>query len=266
MAAQAFDWVPVGINLEVPSAARIYDYLLGGGHNFAADRAVSEKVLRVLPNGREVARSNRAFLARAVRYMIDEGIRQFLDLGSGIPTAGNVHEVVQHMDPNSRVVYVDDEPVVVAHSELILRDDDRTAVVQADLCHPEEVLAAPEVQRLIDFSQPVGLLTVAVFHFVPDQRNPAEILARYRAALPSGSLVALSHLTADQFPGEMAAVVEAMRNSRDPMYFRTYDDVVALFDGLDLAPPGVVSAPNWRAEPGADTGQEGVYAGVGRKL
>ena len=264
MTAEVFDWVPEGVNVAVPSAARVYDYLLGGGHNFPADRAVGEKVLSVLPNGRQVARSNRAFLARAVRYMIDNGIRQFLDLGSGIPTVGNVHEVAQHADPESRVVYVDYEPVAVAHSELMLKGNDRAAVIQADMCHADEVLAADEVRRLIDFSQPVGLLTVAVFHFVPDDRDPAGILAQYRDRLPSGSLVALSHLTADQFPGEMAAVVEAMRNSRDPMYFRTYDEVAAMFDGLDVVEPGVVSAQKWHPEPGADISQEGVYAGVGR--
>ncbi|HWE90784.1 MAG TPA: SAM-dependent methyltransferase [Pseudonocardiaceae bacterium] len=263
--SETLDWVPEGVDMEVPSAARIYDFLLGGAHNFAADRAVGEKVLQVLPDGRAVARSNRAFLGRAVRYMIDAGIPQFLDLGSGIPTVGNVHEVAQKADASSRVVYVDHEPVAVAHSELMLRGNDLATVIQADLCRPDDVLASPEVRRLIDFSQPVGLLMVAVFHFVPDQRNPAEIVAKYRDALPSGSLIALSHLTADQFPGEMAAVVEAMRNSRDPMYFRGYADVAPLFDGLDLVPPGLVSAPAWRPEPDTDTGQEGVYAGVGRK-
>ncbi|GII22380.1 SAM-dependent methyltransferase [Planosporangium mesophilum] len=258
-------WVPDGIDVETPSAARIYDFLLGGSHNFAADRAVGERVLQVQPGGREIAGSNRAFLGRAVRYMVEQGITQFLDLGSGIPTVGNVHEVAQGINPLCRVVYVDYDPVAVAHSRLILQGNDLATVVDADLLQPEAVLDAPAVRRVIDFDKPLGLLMVAVFHFVADERKPLEILARYRAALPSGSLLALSHLTADQMPAEMDAVVEAMRNSRDPMYFRSYDEVAAMFDGLELVKPGVVSAGRWRNDQGDGSGQEGIYAGVGRK-
>jgi hypothetical protein len=259
-------WVPEDIDLSLPSAARVYDYLLGGGHNFAVDRAVGENVLGVLPDGRQVARSNRSFLRRAVHHLIEAGITQFLDLGSGIPTVGNVHEVAQQADPDARVVYVDYDQVAVAHSRLILEGNARAAVVAADLCRPDLVLRAPEVTRLIDFDRPVGLLMVAVFHFVPDERKPAGILASYRDALPRGSMLALSHLTADHRPAEMAAVVETMRNSRDPMYFRSHDDVLALFDGFDLVPPGLVDAGRWRPEPRRqETGTTGVYAGVGRR-
>jgi hypothetical protein len=259
-------WIPDEIDVDVPSAARVYDYLLGGGHNFAADRAVGDVVLRVQPQGREIAGSNRAFLNRAVRFLVDQGITQFLDLGSGIPTVGNVHEVAQRADPASRVVYVDYDPVAVAHSQLMLRGNENATVIDADLTQPDQVLGSPELRRFIDFDEPVGLLTVAVFHFVPDDKQPAEIIAKYRSVLPAGSFVALSHLTADQMPGESDAVVEAMRNSRDPMYFRRYDEVVALFDGLELVPPGVVTASQWRAEQGDGNPQEGIYAGVGRKV
>jgi hypothetical protein len=260
------DWVPAEVNEELPSAARVYDFLLGGGHNFASDRMVGEKVLQVQPNGRQIASSNRAFLRRAVRYMVSQGITQFLDLGSGIPTVGNVHEVAQKLDPECRVVYVDYDEVAVSHSELILETNTHAAVVNADLCEPEDVLAVPGLRKMLDFSKPIGLLTVAVFHFVPDERDPRAVLARYREALPPGSILALSHLTADQMPDEMAAVVEAMKNSRDPMYFRSFDEVSALFDGFELVAPGVVSAPLWHPEEGIeDPSTKGVYVGVARK-
>ncbi|WP_173134772.1 SAM-dependent methyltransferase [Kibdelosporangium persicum] len=259
-------WVPESVDDRLPSAARVYDFLLGGGHNFAVDRMVGEKVLAVQPDGRLIAASNRAFMGRAVRYMIGQGITQFLDLGSGIPTVGNVHEVAQKVNPDARVVYVDYDEVAVSHSELMLGANDNATIVRADLCVPDEVLAAPELRRLLDFDRPLGLLMVAVFHFVADERNPSAIIARYREHLAPGSLFALSHLTADHAPDQMAGVVEAMKNSRDPMYFRPYDEVAALFDGFDLVEPGVVSAPKWHPEIGVQIDPvEGVYAGVGRK-
>nr|WP_235921172.1 SAM-dependent methyltransferase [Lentzea tibetensis] len=172
--------VPAEINTGVPSAARVYDYLLGGGHNFASDRAVGSRVLQVLSAGREIAQSNRAFLRRAVLEMMDRGITQFLDLGSGIPTVGNVHEIAHHANPDIRVVYVDYDEVAVAHSQLLLEDDANATVINADLCDPEAVLGSPELPSLIDFDQPVGLLMVAVLHFVPDEKDPAGIVARYR--------------------------------------------------------------------------------------
>jgi SAM-dependent methyltransferase len=257
-------WVPDEVNVEIPSAARVYDWLLGGAHNFAIDRAVGERILHVLPDGRQVAGSNRAFLRRAVNYMVDQGVRQFLDLGSGIPTAGNVHEIAQKANPDCRVAYVDYDEVAVAHSRLILDGNPNADVVAADLCEPDAVLDA--VRGLLDFTEPIGLLMVAVFHFVPDERRPLDVLAKYRDALPPGSLLALSHLTADHRPAEMAGVVEAMKHSRDPMYFRSYDAVLPLFDGFDLVEPGLVSAPRWRPDSGrTESGPDGVYAGVGLK-
>jgi hypothetical protein len=261
----AANWVPTDIDVAVPSAARVYDYLLGGAHNFDADRMVGEKVLAVQPNGRQIARSNRAFMSRAVRFMVSSGIRQFLDLGSGIPTVGNVHEIAQHADPDSRVVYVDYDPIAVAHSQLILERNPLATVVDADLTDPQAVLKNSTVRNFLDFSKPIGLLMVAVFHFVADDKHPGEIVKKYVEAIPSGSYVAISHLTADQMADEMAGVVEAMKNSRDPMYFRSYAEVAGLLDGLDVVEPGVVSAPLWRKDYGDDLDQEGVYAGVGRK-
>jgi hypothetical protein len=258
------DWVPNNVDVAVPSAARVYDFLLGGAHNFDVDRLVGKKVLQVQPNGRQIARSNRAFLTRAVRYLVDQGITQFLDLGSGIPTVGNVHEVAQHADPESRIVYVDYDAVAVAHNQLMLQGNDRTLVVDADLTRPEQVLDDPRVTRFLDFSKPIGLLLVAVFHFVPDEKRPADIVAKYLSALPAGSYAALSHLTADGMREESAAVVEAMKNSRDPMYFRSHDEFVPLFDGLDVVEPGIVYAPRWHNDDSSDDDQEGVYVGVGR--
>lgn len=197
--------------------------------------------------------------------MMDQGITQFLDLGSGIPTVGNVHEVAQRINPSARVVYVDYDEVAVSHSDLMLGANDKASVVRADLCDPDAVLNAPAVREMLDFGQPIGLLMVAVFHFVGDDRDPAGVVAKYRDALPSGSLLALSHLTADQMPDEMAGVVEAMKNSRDPMYFRAYNQILPLFDGFELVEPGLVSAQRWHPDPSDDLAVEGVYAGVARK-
>ncbi|HKR49422.1 MAG TPA: SAM-dependent methyltransferase [Pseudonocardiaceae bacterium] len=259
-------WVPDDINIDLPNAARVYDYLLGGGHNFAADRTAGAKVLQALPNGRQIASSNRAFLRRAVLYMVEQGITQFLDLGSGIPTVGNVHEVAQKANPMCRVVYVDHDEVAIAHSRIILEGNENATVVAADLCQPATVLGAPAVKRLLDLSKPIGLLMVAVFHFVPNEKDPLGVLAQYRDALPASSLLALSHLTADQMPVGMAAVVEVMKKSRDHMYFRSYDEILAMFDGFELVEPGVVEAPAWRREQGCDDiGPAGVYVGMGRK-
>ncbi len=258
-------WVPAGIDTSKPSAARVYDCLLGGGHNFPVDRQVADTIIAKLPRAREIARSNRAFLRRAVLFMAGQGITRFLDLGSGIPTVGNVHEIAQRANPAARVVYVDYEPVAVAHSELLLRGDDRTAVVQADLTDPGSVLSSAPVRDLLGTGEPVGLLMVAVHHFVPDAKDPAGLVARYRDALPPGSYVALSHLTADHDPEGMAEVSATMASSRDPMFFRARDRVGELFDGMDLVEPGLVDAPRWRPEPGiahAGTLVHGVYAGV----
>ncbi|SDN93223.1 SAM-dependent methyltransferase [Lentzea jiangxiensis] len=266
--AEPFSWVPTGIDTDVPSAARVYDFLLGGGHNFASDRVVGEKVLRVLRDGRAIASSNRSFMRRAVLLMMEHGIDQFLDLGSGIPTVGNVHEIVQRENPDARVVYVDHDEVAVSHSQLILEGNDNAGVVQADMCQPQDVLSDPVVKDLIDFSKPVGLLMVAVLHFVPDSKGPAEVVARYRDAVPPGSLIALSHLTADFKPEEMGFVVDAMEHSRDPMHFRSLARFEPMFAGMELLEPGVVPAPRWHPElgPAGEGGPEDVYVGIGRKV
>ncbi|WP_073490164.1 SAM-dependent methyltransferase [Streptoalloteichus hindustanus] len=261
-------WVPQGVNVELPSAARVYDYLLGGGHNFAADRQLAERFATALPGSRDIARLNRAFLRRAVLFMVERGVDQFLDVGSGIPTVGNVHEIAQAANPEARVVYVDNEPVAVAHSQLILDGNDRAGALQEDLRNPEEILDHAVTRGLLDLDRPVGLLMVGVFHFVPEDWGPRALVDRYRSRLASGSYLALSHFTADSRPVEMAAMVEVMSRSKDPIHPRTRAEIEALFTGFELVEPGVVSTADWRPRaPGdgaAGPERDQIYAGVAR--
>jgi hypothetical protein len=266
--ADRLSWVPEHVDTALPSAARLYDYLLGGGHNFAADRELAERFLLAQPNGRTIARLNRAFLRRAVLHLVDAGVRQFLDLGSGIPTVGNVHEIAQKAAPDTRVVYVDFEDVAVAHSRMILEGDDRAAIVQQDLTEPDAVLADVRATGMLDFSEPIGVLAVGVFHFVPPESDPSGVVAAYRDAVAPGSHLALSQFTSDLQPEEMAKVEAVMRDSANPMYSRTRDQITALFDGFELVAPGVVPLPLWRPEEGAtaeDADRSGILAGVGRR-
>ncbi|MGP4019812.1 SAM-dependent methyltransferase [Saccharopolyspora sp. 5N708] len=262
-------WVPDNVDEEIPSAARLYDYLLGGAHNFAADRALAEKFLAALPSARDVARLNRSFLRRAVVFMAQQGIRQFLDIGSGIPTVGNVHQIAQDADPQARVVYVDYEPVAVAHSELLLRDNDNATVIQANMLEPDAILQDPETRRLLDFDEPIGLIMAGVFHFVPHEADAPAIIAHYRDALVPGSYLVLSHFTADISPDEMAGVIAVMRHSADPIHTRTHAEITELFTGFELVPPGVVGTALWRPErpeqAADEPGGSQIYAGAGRK-
>lgn len=265
------DWsrgITEGIDEEVPSAARLYDYLLGGAHNFAGDRALAERFLAALPSARNVARMNRSFLRRAVVHIAEQGVRQFLDIGSGIPTVGNVHEVAQRVDPAASVVYVDYEQVAVAHSQLLLEGNERAGIIQADMLDPEDILRHPTTQRLLDFSQPIGLIMAGVFHFVPLDADAPKIVSAYRDALAPGSFLALSHFTADVNPEEMAGVVKVMSRSADPIHPRTREEISELFTGFDLVEPGIVETQRWRPDPQDGHEREGsgqIYAGVGKK-
>ncbi|MCS7476425.1 SAM-dependent methyltransferase [Umezawaea endophytica] len=261
------NWVPAGSDTGLPSAARLYDYLLGGGHNFAADRALAEELLVVEPNARAIARHNRSFLRRAVLYMIDQGVQQFLDLGSGIPTVGNVHEVARRAAPETRVVYVDFEDIAVAHSRRILAADPLAAIVQEDLTEPTAVLDAASRTGLLDLAEPVGLLAVSVLHFVSSTADAAGALGVYRDAVASGSHLALSHATADLQPVEMAGIVEVMKRSANPVFPRSHAEVHGFFLGFDVVDPGVVPVPRWRPERAADDdpASAGLFAGVGHK-
>jgi S-adenosyl methyltransferase len=264
------DWVPRGVDMTVPNAARVYDYLLDGSHNFAADRELVRKIQQLMPAARDVARISRSFLRRAVLFLVDSGVRQFLDVGSGIPTVGNVHEIAQRADPECRIVYVDKEPVAVAHSELLLQGNDRAAAIQANFRDVEGILDHPQTTRLLDFDQPIALLMLLVVHFIPDSSDPVGILARYRDRFASGSYLALSHITADGNPAGLTEAVELYQNTPDPMYFRSYAEVLRLFDGFELADPGLVGSALWRPSgpgDGSDSAKINtlLYAGVGRK-
>lgn len=262
-------WGPDEVNVVVPSSARIYDYLLGGAHNFEPDRQAAQRLLAAVP-AQEMAWNNRAFLRRAVLLLIDAGVRQFLDLGSGIPTVGNVHEVAQEADPTCRVLYVDIEPIAVAHSELLLAGNDNAAVIRADLRKPEAILDSPEVRQFLDLKQPLGLLMVGVMQFVPDSDDPRAIVASYRERLAPGSYLAVSHFTADGMPEGMAKAVEVFKTTQEPAHPRTHAQVMQLFDGFELMAPGLVYTSQWRPESPADPGDQphhsNLYAAVGRKL
>ncbi|WP_431605613.1 SAM-dependent methyltransferase [Amycolatopsis melonis] len=266
------EWVPPGVDISVPSMARTYDFMLGGGHHFAVDRAVGEQIERVMPGLRDSARVNRAFLGRAVRFMTNQGIRQFLDIGSGIPTVANVHEVAQAQDPECRVVYVDRDPVAVAHSELMLVGNDRAAVVQADMRDPEAILASPQVRGLLDLDRPVGLLMLLMLHWVPDESDPFGLVGRYRAALAPGSYLAITHVTGDHQGEDLDEATEVIKESRSPdqVTLRTHAQVSALFAGFELVEPGLVGCGEWRPSGPADIAAAAamnmlVYAGIGRK-
>jgi SAM-dependent methyltransferase len=263
------DWVPAGIDVSRPSAARVYDFFLGGAHNFAVDRVLAEQIAAMTPNIGETMRSNRAFLRRAVRVLVAEGVRQFLDIGSGIPTVGNVHEVAQDAAPDCKVIYVDMDPVAVAHSQALLAGNDRTGVLCADLREPDRILAGARELALLDFSQPVAVLLAGVLHFVPDSDDPARILARLRDAVAAGSYLLISHATADGQPSEVIEAQRLSSRTATEIVLRPYDEVIRMFDGWTLIEPGLVFIPSWRPDPteGIDKHPErvGAYAGVALK-
>jgi S-adenosyl methyltransferase len=264
------DWAPEGIDLDRPSAARIYDYWLGGSHNFAPDREVARQVTKLVPDTPLIMQGNRAFLHRAVRHLVEAGVRQFLDIGSGIPTLGNVHEVVQKLTPDANVVYVDVDPVAVAHSRHILAGNERVAVIQEDLRRPERILTHHDLTALLDLDQPVALLLVAVLHFVGDDDDPYGVVARLRDALVPGSYVAISHGTADNLPEDAARRwVELFQRTPTPGTPRPKAAVERFFGGLDMVEPGLVWASQWHPEHpdevGDHPGRSATYVGVGRK-
>ena len=242
-------WAPDEVEIEQPSAARMYDFYLGGSHNFEADRELARLAVSHWPDLPMVMRANRAFLRRAVRYLVGQGITQFLDLGSGIPTVGNVHEEAAAADPSCRVVYVDVDPVAVAHSRLLLQGTHNAAVIHADARDADFVLNAAETRALLDLSKPVAVMMVALLHFVPDTDDPAGLVARYRAAMSPGSYLAVSHATVDGVGELMREHERIYQRSATPIFARTHAQVRALFDGFDVVEPGVVFLPLWRPDP-----------------
>ncbi|MFI9642640.1 SAM-dependent methyltransferase [Micromonospora sp. NPDC051925] len=247
-----------------PNVARMYDYFLGGCHNFAADRAAAEQVLRIFPDTGISAQANRHFLRRAVRHAAELGVRQFLDIGAGLPTQGNVHEIVRRVTPDSTVVYVDYDQVAVAYARRLLPVDHRTAVVRGDLRHPDELLTHPDVRAVIDFDRPVAVLLVAVLHFVADAEQPYAAVTRLREATVPGSPLILSHLTLDDAPPLPAQQGQAVyQRSSAPLVPRTYADVLRFFDGYDLLDPGLVRSAEWRPDGEPQERVSHSYAGMG---
>jgi hypothetical protein len=259
--------VPLDIDLSRPSVARMYDYYLGGKDNFAIDRDAVERVERAMPEVRPLARENRAFLRRAVRFMAAAGIRQFVDIGAGLPTAGNTHEVAQQAAPEARVVYVDNDPIVLAHGRALLATDNSTTVITADLRRPSEVWDHPEARRLIDLDRPVGVLLIAMTHFLHDGERD-RVMGALRDSLAPGSYLATTHVTGDGHPHEAVEGVENVyRATPTPIYFRPHAEVLRFFDGFELVEPGLVTVDAWRPDP-ADSvspATRWLYGGVGRK-
>jgi SAM-dependent methyltransferase len=263
-------WAPRSIDISVPSVSRIYDYYLGGSHNFEVDREAARKAMEFMPGLPKIMQANRAFMRRAVRYAAGEGITQFLDVGSGIPTFGNVHEVAQAASPGAHVVYVDHDPVAVAHSQAVLEGNGGAGVVAADLRKPQEILASAEVERLIDLNRPVALLLVAILHFVEDEDDPHEAVAALRDALAPGSLLILTHASYEGIPlpqEQAAGTVDVYKDIRNPLIMRSRAEIARFFEGYDMVEPGLVPMPHWRPEtapededPYAFSG----FAGVGR--
>jgi hypothetical protein len=264
-------WVPAGVDTEKPSIARMYDYLLGGAHNFAVDRTAVDKIIKVMPNLPAILRANRGFLRRALHHLLDQGVTQFLDLGSGIPTVGNVHEVAQSIDPRARVVYVDVDPVAVAHSQVILDGNPGAAVIHADLCDPAAILADPRMD-LLDLDRPVALLMLAVVHFLPDSANPAAVIARYRDRLAAGSYLAITHASLEGGAAESAAGRDEFnrQSAGATLVTRSPAEINGFFAGFELVDPGLVYLAQWRPDPDADLLDSNEplishLAGLGRK-
>jgi hypothetical protein len=265
------DWLPPEINTGVAHSARVYDYWLGGKDNFAADREVGDAITAAIPSVPLLARDNRAFLGRAVRYLAQEaGIRQFLDIGTGIPTAGNTHVVAQAVAPASRIVYVDNDPIVLAHARALMTSDPAgaTAFIQADFRDPGTILADPALRRTLDLDKPVALILVAILHFFTDDENPRDIVSSLVDALPSGSYLTVTNLTADFMDPEQATQATAAGRRGGITYVpRSEAEVAAFFPGLDLVDPGVVPMQAWRPDGGAPAGPRGPtsYAAMARK-
>jgi sugar phosphate isomerase/epimerase len=259
-----------GVGVSTPNVARMYDYWLGGKDNFAVDREAADALVSLAsePGVLRSVRANREFLGRAVRVCAEAGVTRFLDLGSGLPTQDNVHDVARRVTPDAEVVYVDDDPVVCAHGEAILAADEQVSFVRGDLRHPEEILESPEVARLVAAGEPVGLLLVSVLHFLSAEQDPAGVVARYRDALPSGSHLILSHLTDDSRQDEAEQAIKVYEQTSAGLHPRSSEEITRLFDGFELLDPGLTTVAAWRPDHErdlADAHKFTMLAGVGRK-
>jgi SAM-dependent methyltransferase len=257
------------IDTDAPNVARIYDYLLGGKDNFAADREAARRLIEAIPDAAEIARDNRSFLGRVVRYLVIEGgIRQFLDLGAGLPTQANVHELAQGVAPEARVVYVDNDPVVASHGRALLAADGKVGMVHGDLRDPAGILRHPDVADLLDLTQPVAVLCTSTLHFVADEAEPHAVIAAYRDHVAPGSYLAITHGTREEHPeGEGEAAARVYRQASSQLHIRPLPEVLGFFDGFELVEPGLAWITEWRPEPGTTPvgRQHSLRGGVGRK-
>ena len=268
-AAEDYSGVAIpGFDPSVPNPARMYDYYLGGKDNFAADRDAAEQALSMVPHGQEVARANRQFLVRAVTLMVRSGIDQFIDLGTGIPTRPNVHEVARGIRPDARVLYVDNDPMVCAHAQALLAANrDGVAAIQGDIRSPQAILDDPITRSLIDFTRPVGVLFVAVLHFLTDEDQPWEQVAAFRWRMAAGSMLAISHITSDGTPLDVQATIrDVYAEASAPAVFRTRQEIKAFFDGLELVEPDLVDVGKWRSLRPSPPAPLHFVGGVARKL
>ncbi|MFY1700977.1 SAM-dependent methyltransferase [Micromonospora sp. WMMA1923] len=260
------DGLPTEIDLARPSAARVYDYFLGGAHNFEIDRQLAEQIAAMTPNLAATMRAGREFLRRAVRVLLDAGIDQFLDIGSGIPTVGNVHEVAQRVNPQARIVYADIDPVAVSHSRELLAGNDLTAVLHADLRDAERIIAEARATGLIDFDRPVGILLAGVVHFVPAADRPGELLGTLRAAAAPGSFLVISHSTFEDQPQEMLDAQRLSARTDTEITLRSRAEITGFFGDWTLLAPGVVHMPRWRPDAPGDVDDHperfGAFGGV----
>ncbi len=256
---------PVRIDPTIPSAARIYNYLLGGKDNYAVDRQAADRLLVVVPDQRLLARANRAFALRAVRFLAEQGIRQVIDLGTGIPTSPSMHEVVHAVDPSSQVVYVDSDPIVKVHNDALLATTDQMTFIEGDIRRPEEVLDHIQRHKLIDFTEPVTVVLAAVLHLIPDAQDPAGIVARFREPMAPGSHLVLSQSAAHSDPAAMAQLRSIADGTAVETYFRPREEIERFFAGSELLPPGVVDVEQWRPDVEAAPTRLKISGGVGRK-
>jgi S-adenosyl methyltransferase len=256
---------PAKFDATVPHHARVYDYVLGGKDYFAADREAAESLLAVAPDARVHAKAQRGFLVRVVRFLAESGIRQFVDLGTGIPTSPNVHEVARSVDHSACVVYVDFDAMVVAHSRGRVATDDRVIALQGDIRRPERILADADLQALVHFEEPVGVLFLNVLHDISNEYDPAGIVVQFRERMAPGSYVAVAQFADDSQPSAKAALEAAYADTPWPITFRPRDQILRFFDGFELVPPGLVDVERWRPEADAPATALKAAGGVGRK-
>ncbi|MBS2965276.1 SAM-dependent methyltransferase [Actinocrinis puniceicyclus] len=251
-------------DVTVASPSRVYDYWLGGSFNFAVDRELGDRMIAIDPTIVPMVRDNRSFLRRAVTWLCEHDVTQFLDLGSGIPTVGNVHEVAARLRPEAKVAYVDCEPVAVTMSTRLLEGNPNATITHADLRDWQTVLAAPTVAGLLDFNRPIAVLALSVLQYFDEAANPAETIAHYRRALVPGSYLGITHISADEAGVDMVGLAEATRKAAVSAHLRTREQVMRLFGDAQLVPPGLVRVGEWNPQPGAPAAVPGIFGGLGR--